>query len=37
MNEIKAYITFEGDRADYYMSELAKYVARITRGGTAYV
>lgn len=29
---MKAYITFKGERADYFLSELEKYVTKITNG-----
>lgn len=32
MKEIKAVITFDGVRAEYYLSELKKYVEKVTRG-----
>lgn len=32
MREIKAVITFKGERADYFVSELDKYLKKISRG-----
>lgn len=32
MKEIKAVITFDGKRAEYFLSELKKYVEKVTRG-----